>query len=46
VQSFKSVRWAPGRATPSKGGVALRRFDDHRFKLLVRRHELSSHEHI
>src|SRR5436190_4594614 len=46
MQFFKSVRRAPGRATPSKDGVALRRFDDHRFKLLVRRHALSSHEHI
>src|SRR6267154_3884771 len=46
MQFFKSVRRAPGRATPSKDGVALRHFDDHRFKLLVRRHALSSHEHI
>ena len=46
MQFFKSVRRAPGRATPSKDGVALRRFEDHRFKLLVRPHALSSHEHI
>ena len=46
MQFFKSIRWAPGRATPSNGGVALRRFEDHGFKLLVRRHALSSHEHI
>src|SRR5882724_13500325 len=46
MQFFKSVRRAPGRATPSKDGVALRRFEDHRFKLFVRRHALSSHEHI
>ena len=37
MQFFKSVRRAPGRATSSNGRVALRRFDDHRLELLVRR---------
>ena len=46
VQLFEPIRRAPGRATPSKGCVALRRFEDHRFKLFVRRHVISSHEHI
>ena len=46
MQFFKSVRRAPRRATPSKDGLALRRFNDYRFEVLVRRHVLSSHEHI
>ena len=40
---FAGLQDAP---RPRIGGVALRRFDDHRFKLLIRRHDLSSHEHI
>src|SRR5262249_7607359 len=46
VHFFESVRWAPRCAAPTNGRVTLRRFDDHRFEFLVRRHGLSSHEHI
>src|SRR4029453_3342556 len=46
MQFFESVRWAPGCAATANRRVALRRFDDHRLELLVRRHGTSSHEHI
>src|SRR5213080_730174 len=46
MQFFESIRWAPRCAAPPNRCGVLWRFRNDRSEFLVRRHTLSSHEHI